>query len=247
MVAWVNSGTGAPLGQTTVDSSGVATLSLPLTQPGAILVTANYLASGTAVSATGTLAINVSGITAPVIPPTSTMSGSKIAIPVGISSVGGYTGPVTLTCSGMPSPGSCSLSPSTLSFTSSSSTQTTTLTVNTSASTTSELRSIPANSGPSKPGVGSIVFALICPLLLFSRRSRHVRGIKTLLLLLISAGALTMATMGCSGGTSPTPSTPSAPAPPASNPSVAAGTYTVNVVAQAGSASVTIPVSVTVQ
>jgi hypothetical protein len=248
-VAWVNSGTGAALGQSTVDSSGVATLSLPLPKPGAILVTANYLASGTAVSATGTLAITVAGIAGPSTPPqpVTLQGGAAGTVPLAISAVGGYTGPVTLTCSGMPSPGSCSLSPSTLTFTSSSSSQTATLTVNTGTSTTSELRSMPANPGSNRSGLASIVFALLCPLLLFSRRSRHVRGIKTLLLLLISAGALTMATMGCSGGTSPTPSTPSAPAPPASNPSVPAGTYTVNVVAQAGSASVTIPVSITVQ
>jgi hypothetical protein len=247
-VAWVNSGTGASLGQSTVDSTGVATLSLPLPKPGAILVTANYLASGTAVTATGSLELIVAGIAAPSTPPqpVTIKSGAAGTVPVAIAAVGGYTGNVTLTCSGIPSPGTCSLSPSTLTFTSSSATQTTTLTVNTAASTTSELRSIPANPGPSNPGIGSIVFALICPILLFSRRSRHVRGIKTLLLLLISAGALTMATIGCSGGTSPTPSAPS-PSPAPSNPGVAAGTYTVNVVAQAGSASVTIPVTVTVQ
>ncbi len=246
-VAWVDSGTGASLGQSTVDSSGVATLSLPLPKAGAIIVTANYLASGTAVSATGSLELTVAGITAipPTIPPTIP-SGGTGTVPVGISAVAGYTGNVTLTCSGMPSPGSCSLSPSTLSFTSSTTTQTTTLTINTGASTTGELRSIPAKPGRSRPGIGSIVLALLCPLLLFSRRSRHVRGIKVLLLLLLSAGVLTTATTGCSGGTSSTPTAPSAPSSP-STPGVAAGTYTVTIVAQAGSASVTIPVTVTVQ
>jgi hypothetical protein len=253
-VAWVNSGTGTSLGQSTVDSSGVATLSLPLSKVGPIIVTANYLATNTTISATGSLELTVSGITVtpPTTPPTIP-SGGTGTVALGIAPIGGYTGAVTLTCSGIPSPGSCSLSPSTLSFTSSSTSQTTTLTVNTGASTTSELRLIPgqpvpAKSGRSKPGISSIVLALLCPLLHFSRRSRQVTGIKALLLLLLSAGVLTMATTGCSGGTSPAPSATSTPAPSApSNPGIAAGTYTVNVVAQAGSASITIPVSVTVQ
>ena len=245
-VAWVDSGTGASLGQSTVDSTGVATLSLPLPKAGAILVTANYLESGTAVSATGTLGLTVVGIAAPSTPPqpVTIKTGAAGTVSVAIAAVGGYTGNVTLTCSGIPSPGSCALSPSTLSFTDSSASQTTTLTINTAAST-SELRSIPVQPEHAQPDMGSTVLALLCPLFLFSRRCRNVRAIKGLLVLILSAGVLTMATTGCSSGTTPAPA-PSAPPAP-SNPGVAAGTYTVNVVAQAGSASVTIPVSVTIQ
>lgn len=241
-VSWVNSGTGASLGQSTVDSNGVATLSLPLTNAGAILVTANYLASTTAISATGSLEITVSGITVtPPTTPTTIPPGSTGTIPVGIAAIGGYTGAVTLTCSGMPSPGSCSLSPSTLSFTSAGATQTATLTVNTSASTVSGLHSIPARSGST-----SLVLALLCPLVLFTRQRRRFESIGGLLLLLIAGVVLTMSTTGCSGGTSSTSSTTSTPSK-SSNPSVAAGTYTVTVVAQAGNASLSIPVTVTVQ
>ena len=233
-VSWLNGSTS--LGQSNVDSNGIATIITTLGPGGNQLITANY--TGTSQS-TGTLALHVAGFSFTAsTPAVRVTSGQSIQVAVNGSSYYGFSRPVDLTCSGMPSPGSCALSASTVNFNNGTTSQNLTLTVGTA--TVTAARTAQATS----PLFRGLALATLFPLFgLLGIRSKRVRG--ALMVLLLTAGAVvTLGLSGCGGAkASATTSSPTSP----TTKDVAPGTYTVTVVAQSGANTVEVPITVTVQ
>jgi hypothetical protein len=233
-VSWLNGSTS--LGQSNVDSNGIATLVTTLGPGGNQLITANY--TGTSQSA-GTLALHVAGFSFTAsIPAVSVTSGKSVEVAVNGSAYYGFSGPVDLTCSGMPSPGSCALSASTVNFNNGTTSQNLTLTVGTATVTATQTAQATSSL------FRGLALATLFPLFeLLGIRSKSVRG--ALMVLLLTIGAVfTLGLSGCGGAKAST--TTSSPTSPTTS-DVAPGTYTVTVVAQSGVNTVQVPVTVTVQ
>jgi len=226
----------ALFGQSNVDSSGIASIITTLGTGGIQLITANY--TGTSQS-TGTLALHIAGFSFTASPPAvSVTSGQSVQLTLNGSAYYGFSGPVDLTCSGMPSPGSCSLSASVVNFNYGTTSQSLTLTVGTAIVTAAQT----AQATSSR--LRGLALATLFPLFgLLGIRSKRVRGV--LMVLLLTVGAVfTLGLSGCGGTKAST--TTSSPTSPTTN-DVAPGTYTVTVVAQSGANTVQVPVNVTVQ
>jgi sugar lactone lactonase YvrE len=233
-VSWLNGSTS--LGQSSVDSSGIATIITTLGQGGNQLITANY--TGTSQS-TGALALHVAGFSFTAsTPAVSVTSGQSVQVAVNGSAYYGFSGPVDLTCSGMPSPGSCALSASTVNFNNGTTSQSLTLTLGTATV------AAPQTAQVTSPLLRGLALATFFPLFgLLGIRSKRVRS--ALMVLLLTIGAVfTLGLSGCGGAQTST--TTSSPTSPTTN-DVAPGTYTVTVVAQSGVNTVQVPVTVTVQ
>jgi hypothetical protein len=233
-VSWLNGSTS--LGQSSVDSNGIATIITTLGPGGNQLITANY--TGTSQS-TGTLALHVAGFSFTAsTPAVSVTSGQSVQVAVNGSAYYGFSGPVDLTCSGMPSPGSCALSANTVNFNNGTSSQNLTLTVGTATVTATQTAQTTSSL------LGGLALATLFPLFgLLGIRSKRVRGSLTVLLLTIGA-VFTLGLSGCGGAQAST--TTSSPTSPTTS-DVAPGTYTVTVVAQSGVNTVQVPVTITVQ
>jgi sugar lactone lactonase YvrE len=233
-VSWLNGSTS--IGQSNVDSNGIATILTTLGPGGNQLITANY--TGTS-QMTGTLALHVAGFSFTASTPTvKVTSGQSLLIAVNGSSYYGFSGPVDLTCSGMPSPGSCALSASTVNFNNGTTSQSLTLTVRTATVAAPQVAQV------TSPLLRGLALATLFPLFgLVGIRSKRVRG--ALVVLLLTVGAIfTLGLSGCGGA--PGSTTTSSPTSPTTS-DVAPGTYTVTVVAQSGVNTVQVPVTVTVQ
>jgi len=233
-VSWLNGSTS--LGQSNVDSNGIATIVTTLGPGGNQLITANY--KGTSQS-TGTLALHVAGFSFTVsTPAVSVTPGQSVQVAVNGSAYYGFSGPVDLTCSGMPSPGSCALSASVVNFNNGTKSQNLTLTVGTATVSAAQAAQV------ASPLLRGLALATLFPLFgLVGIRSTRVRG--ALMVLLLTVGAIfTLGLSGCGGA--PGSTTTSSPTSPTTS-DVAPGTYTVTVVAQSGVNTVQVPVTVTVQ
>jgi hypothetical protein len=233
-VSWLNGSTS--LGQSNVDTNGIATIITTLGTGGNQLITANYI--GTSQS-TGTLALHVAGFSFTAsIPAVSVTSGQSVQVAVNGSAYYGFSGPVDLACSGMPSPGSCALSASTVNFNNGTTSQNLTLTVGTATVTATQTAQATSTL------FRGLALATLFPLFgLVGIRSKRVRG--ALMVLLLTVGAIfTLGLSGCGGA--PGSTTTSSPTSPTTS-DVAPGTYTVTVVAQSGVNTVQVPVTVTVQ
>ena len=233
-VSWQNGSTS--LGQSNVDTNGIATIITTLGTGGNQLITANYI--GTSQS-TGTLALHVAGFSFTASTPTvNVTSGKSVEVAVNGSAYYGFSGPVDLACSGMPSPGSCALSASTVNFNNGTTSQNLTLTVGTATVTATQTAQATSTL------FRGLALATLFPLFgLVGIRSKRVRG--ALMVLLLTVGAIfTLGLSGCGGA--PSSTTTSSPTSPTTS-DVAPGTYTVTVVAQSGVNTVQVPVTVTVQ
>lgn len=144
----------------------------------------------------------------------------------------GFSGPVSLACSGAPANASCTVNPASL-----------TLAAGASASFTVTVRTAAQMAAQSEPPsnaryAGASLLSLAAMFSLFCLR-RRVWGLGLTLCLLI---ACTLTLAGCGGGV-PNTSTP----PPATSAMTAAGTYTLTVTASAAAASSTQKLTLVVQ
>jgi trimeric autotransporter adhesin len=142
-----------------------------------------------------------------------------------ISPVGGYTGTVKLSCSGVPSPGSCYASPASVSITD---TSTTSFLVFVNTGTVSPSSLIPVGNKLPLTLAGLFASAL---LLFVGRKRKLVRDASLFAFLLMAV----LSSSGCGSSS------------PGQGPYVAPGTYTLTVTATDGSNSQTMPFILIVQ
>jgi hypothetical protein len=147
--------------------------------------------------------------------------GSSASTAVAVSSSTGFTGAITLACSGLPAGASCVFSPSSIKTTGIASTTTSTITVTTSSGTKAMLRPPIRPFGTGWLAASSLMFFSI---LLISAPARR-RSLPFLLALV----TLILLSPGCGGGGSSTPP------PPPPIPATLAGTYNITVTATSGS------------
>lgn len=158
--------------------------------------------------------------------------GSTGTATITVTPMGAYTGSLNFSCGMLPANASCAFAPATLSFSASTTAQTTTLTFNTKNATSALLR-----SGERPGGVErfSQVFAasLFLPLGLLGLAARRRRSLlrASLLMLVFGLSLGSLCLIGCGGST----------------PTVAAGSYTVPVVATVNGTTTTLNLNVTVQ
>jgi hypothetical protein len=151
------------------------------------------------------------GITAP---------GGSGSTSVAVSSSTGFSGTITLACSGLPAGAACVFSPSSIKATGTATTTSSTVTVTTSSGTAATLRpSIPFGRG--WLAASTLMFFSI---LLISAPARR-RSLPFLLAIV----TLILLSPGCGGGASRTPP------PPPPVPATVAGTYNITVTASSGS------------
>jgi sugar lactone lactonase YvrE len=101
------------LGQQTLNANGVATFSTTTLAAGSHTITATFQASATFASSTATLTqvIDEGSFTLTATPPSQYVRGAGSTVyQVTLTSVGGFTGQVTLACSGLPADAGCSFS-----------------------------------------------------------------------------------------------------------------------------------------
>jgi len=217
-IQWFNGST--PLGESSVDSNGLATLSTTIKQGGDQLITASY-AGPTQV--TGTLLLQVSGFSFTAAASSVTLSSGQTAqIAINGSSYYGFSGPVGLTCSGLPSPGSCALSASTVTFSNSNQVGSVTLTLATSSAAASQTAR--ARGGLPQGMTIAAVFPLFGFLLVRGKRLKRI-----MLAVLLGLGGVS--TAGLSGCNLMEGSRGLAAAPA---DSLAPGAYTAMVLARSG-------------
>jgi trimeric autotransporter adhesin len=238
----------------TLDGSGVATL--PAAVSNALAVGSHTIAAVYTSSSLGfgnsnaTRIFSVSPVppTIVVAPSTTALSvtpGSSVMDTITITPMGGYSGALQFSCTGLPKNATCSFQPTTVTVSSTSGRQTTVVTIQTAGSTAEvrrKMASVPENSPllPAAafwaPGLLSMAFAgrrLRLP----SQRSYFVIG----LVLLVATFTLA----GCGGGGSA--SQPTSPTPP-SAPVTPVGTSTVQITAaNSGAAVQSFTLTLTVQ
>jgi hypothetical protein len=143
----------------------------------------------------------------------------------------GYSGTITLSCSGLPANASCSFTPATLALAGSKA-ETFTVTIATGAPQTSErVRRI----GASLAGI-----LLLLPLPWWKRR-RVAACLVFSVFLFLTAGL-----SGCGGGGGSGTTTPTQPGSPSSPATVAPGTYTIQVIASDGTTTQKMPLTLVV-
>ena len=167
----------------------------------------------------------------------SANSGSSANLNVNVSAFNGFSGSVTLSCSGLPSHAACTFTPAQL--TPSATPATAVLTILTNAVTASLFHASP-----------QFLFATSIPVLGFlflgSSVLRRPRATRLLALLAL---ALTLVAPGC-GGTGGSPANPAPPPTPPSNPApvgTPAGSYTITVTGTSGSTTHSAALTLNVQ
>jgi len=155
---------------------------------------------------------------------------SQVAIPapgqsastsVMVSSSTGFSGTITLSCSGLPTGAACQINPSSIKAAAILATTTSTITVTTTAAAAAAKLRFPALPFLANGlGAGCCIFFSLLLVGIPQRRRQH-----RILLALLAVIALTPA---CGGGGSSTPP------PPPPNPATPAGTYTIMVSASSG-------------
>jgi len=218
------------LGQSAVDAGGEASLLTELTQAGAHGIVAAYTGSGSNI---GTLNLQVSGFSVSTnASSASAPSGLTDSFALKVNGFSGFTGTVDLSCSGMPSPGVCSLSATSVTLTNGTASVPVVLTVTTSSQTTAA-----AQTGSGLPA--GMVLAFLGPLFLLGLK----RGRRSLLAIPLMFCAFVVGTgvIGCGGGAAKTTASTTS-----TINRVPMGTYTVTVTATSGKNTVQVPITITV-
>ncbi len=159
--------------------------------------------------------------------------GSSGTATITVTPMGAYSGSLSFSCGTLPTYASCAFSPATLTFSASATAQATTLTINTKSTTSAMLRSGEGVNGKiDRTQVVAAAFFLPLGLLGLAARRRGsvLRAGLLMLTIALSLGAIGLS--GCGGSSTPT---------------VAAGTYTVPVVATVNGSTTTLNLSITVQ
>jgi pro-kumamolisin-like protein/Big-like domain-containing protein len=166
------------------------------------------------------------GFYASISAPTLSISapGSSGQTGVTVSNSTGFSGTISLACSGLPSEATCTFTPGTITASGTANATTATIAVATTAATAT-LHSRPQPFLLAQWMIGT---ALLVSVVIIGGKQQRLRG---LFLLLIVAG--TVVVPSCGGGGSS--SGGSSSAPPTSNPGTPAGNYTVTVTATSGS------------
>jgi sugar lactone lactonase YvrE len=218
------------LGQSTVGADGTANSLVELSQAGSHSILASYAGTG---ANTGTLNLVVSGFS---------VSGNKMSanapsgqtdtFTLNVNGFSGFTGTVDLACSGMPSPGACSLSASSATLTNGMTSVPVILTVTTMSTTTASTK-----TGSGLPA--GMFFACLCPLFLLG--SKRVRRSFLVVPLMLCAIAVGVGVSGCNASSTQTSKTPTTTVN-----RVPKGTYTVTITATSGINTVQVPITVIV-
>jgi hypothetical protein len=223
--------------------------------------TVSFYDNGTPLQTTpvseGTATFTLTSLPVATLPPGFTMttpapsaltltSGQSGSVNLSLTGNATFNGTVTLACSGVPDKSTCSIVPATVTLTAGQ-TINAAVVITTTAPTTQSSSAIPSLFW--ETGAGSVSLAGIV-LLLWPGRTRRVRGLWMVVLLLASAG-VTVSMSGCGGGGStapPTTTSPTNPAPPVVQvPGTPTGTSTITITATAGSITQTQTLSLTVQ
>jgi sugar lactone lactonase YvrE len=242
----------------TVNSSGVAPL--PSAVANALAVGSHTIAAVYTSSSLGFSNSNATRIfsvtqvppTIAIAPSTTSLSvapGASVTDTITVTSMGGYSGALQFSCTGLPQNATCSFQPATVTVSATSGPQTTMVTIQTAGSTAKmELgKPLPSpNNTPLLPAAafwapGLLTMALGLRRRKFSSSARHLT-----IVLSLAAGAFLL--NGCGGGSSTTQSTaPSQPTTP-SAPVTPAGTSTVQITAaNSGSTVQSLTLTLTVQ
>jgi hypothetical protein len=228
-----------------VASGGSCTINVVFTPSTADAKQASLLLTDNAADSQQTVALSGSGvaaagilISAPAGASSATVqSGQPATYTVALSSTGGFSGPVSLSCLNLPLYAGCSFSPASVAV-SSASTSSVSLTISTQQKSPSVAELI-HTSGP----MLGLAAMLILPSAI-RRRRQIFGGLKRtqLLLLLFLIAALSGAAVltGCGGGSAKTPTQ-------AASLSTPAGNYTISVVATSGTTSQSFAVSLVVE
>ena len=201
------------LGSGTLNSSGVATYSTSTLPVGSLTITATYQATTNFASSSGTVlqVVNPGSFTVSAVPPNQFIRGAgSTSYAVTINALQGFSGPVSLSCSGLPADASCTFASPTVTLAVGGSATTTLTVVNTEADARLAL---PAHPGSKPSGLSPIVFAAAFPFGLgaflagMSRRRKGMRPararlsrsprVRSLLVLLCAAGIISLAGCAC--------------------------------------------------
>jgi len=194
---------GTLLGTSTLNAAGVATFGTSTFTDGTHIITATYLPGTLNFLASSSVAFpqiisGSFGISA--TPPTAYIRGAGNTVyAVTVNSLQGFTGPVALTCSGMPADATCTFAAATLTLTANG-TATTLMTVTNTAADAQLLKlpGIPSSGSPSITSLAMLPFALGGIGMLFIwRRRLNPRNIRLLLVCLAAVGMMGMAGCGC--------------------------------------------------
>lgn len=152
---------------------------------------------------------------------------------ISVTNSSGFSGTITLACSGLPSEATCNISPATITASGKLNTTTASISITTTAATA--MARLPQRLF--WPAQWMMGMGLLASTLLVSTKRQRARGVCLLLLVM-----LLMMVPGCGGS-----GNNSASKPPASNPGTPAGTTTVSVTATSGSSVSTTSFSLVVQ
>ncbi|WP_446742445.1 beta strand repeat-containing protein [Silvibacterium acidisoli] len=232
------------LGSSQLNAQGVATYATSAISIGSHTIQAVYSgdANFSGSSGTFTQVIIASGFSLAASPSSlSVAQGKSGQVTITLTPTGGYTGSVTIGCSGAPANATCTLSPSTLTADGSNTAVSSTLTIATDVASSSARSTPPASDEGSALRLAFLpagVFAMI----LFWQRKKLGGGIQCVLWAAILLGACTAIT-ACGGGSMKGSGNPTGP----TTPTTPAGTSTLTVTATAGGGEMsTINVAVTV-
>ncbi len=232
-------GTGTAASPATLDGTGKATIAVAFANAGSAPVTVSY--SGDANYAAATISVPQTVTADFAVTPPST--GAAIAVASGqsgtsqisIAGAAGYTGTVTLSCTGLPAAASCSFSPASLNLAGTTA-QSATLTVSTGGSSTARMALPEVGGGLKTLACG--IFAGSLLLMWPGRRKRtFCRAMWSSGMLAVALAALILVPTGCGGSSSSKPAGSSTPA----------GTYPFSVVATSGTTVLTTSYTLTVQ
>ena len=227
----------ASIGTGMLNGMGVATLSSTTLAVGVQSITASYAGdtnfnSSVSVPVSVTVAAAVApDFTLTLSPAVATVSrGGSAQTTISLAAGGGFSGPVNLSCSGVPADATCNISSATVNVASAAGS--TTMTVQTGGAT-AKLRGLAKPGANSEPLLALVSFS---GLLGWTLRRKRL----AFRLCMVMLGAMFVALSGCSGGkTDSTGSTGSGGTP--------VGTYTISVTASSGTVSHVQPFTLTVQ
>jgi len=187
------------LGTATLGATGTASLTTSFATPGTDTLTASYAGAGVvtgSVSAPITETVVTPSITTSVSPSTLTVApGSSGTLTLTLTTVGGFTGTVALSCGSLPAHIACSFAPPSLTIAAGQTTATDVLTITTNNPVMARL------NPPAAASSGRMLFAisllpfLALPLAGIRRGSRRVHRWLALAILAVGLGAFS----GCGG------------------------------------------------
>jgi sugar lactone lactonase YvrE len=226
------------LSTVTLDASATATYSTSTLAVGTHSITASY---GGDTNFTGSQSASVSVTVAAPPSPDFTVAAAPAALTLKQGQTGqttftltptnGFTGTISLTCTGLPAGSTCTFNPASITADGSNKAVISTLSITTTGTNTGTITSSLRRESPSDPIPAGLFFlpsTLLAALLWIQRKKLSSNAIQLLMLLVLASGALAIA--GCSGGSSPQtpPTTPTQPTTPTPTPT---GSYQVSIVA----------------